>query len=97
VVELRDEPLGDAALDLLRRLAAAGGPFVQRVLRLSDDRRTIWYEALPGTPLPLPALTAPERARLAPALAALPPGAVRSFARTAAGPVLLVAPGPARA
>jgi len=97
VVELRDEPLGDAALDVLRRVAAAGGPFVQRVLRLSDDRRSIWYEALPGAPQPIAALTDAERARLAAALAALPPGAARGFARTAAGPVLLVAPGPASA
>jgi hypothetical protein len=69
---------------------------VQRVLRLSEDRRTIWYEALPGAALPLATLTPAERAGLTAALAALPPGAARSFARTATGPVLLVAPGPAR-
>jgi tetratricopeptide (TPR) repeat protein len=97
MVEVRDEPLEHAALDTLRRVAAAGGPFVQRVLRLSDDRRTIWYEALPGAPLPLATLTPAERAGLTAALAALPPGAARSFARTSTGPVLLVAPGPAAA
>ena len=69
---------------------------MQRVLRLSDDRRTIWYEALPGAPLPLATLTPAERAGLTAALATLPPGAARSFTRTTAGPVLLVTPGPAR-
>ena len=61
-----------------------------------DNRRTIWYEALPGAPLPLATLTPAERAGLTAALAALPPGAARSYARTTTGPVLLVAPGPAR-
>jgi eukaryotic-like serine/threonine-protein kinase len=94
VVERRDEPLGDDALAALRRVAAAGGPYVQRVLRLSEDRRTIWYEALPGDPQPLAALTDAERAAVSGALAALPAGAARRFARTTTGPVLLVEPGP---
>jgi serine/threonine-protein kinase len=46
LVETRAEPLDDAALGELRRLAAQGGPDVQRVLRISADRREIWYEVV---------------------------------------------------
>ncbi len=62
VVETHAEPLDDAAVAAVRRLAAAGGPHVQRVLRLSDDRREIWYEAIDGQALPVTALTDTERA-----------------------------------
>ncbi|HVZ72625.1 MAG TPA: serine/threonine-protein kinase, partial [Polyangia bacterium] len=48
LVEVRDEPLDDAALDEIRRLAALGAPDVQRVLRVSADRRQIWYEVVEG-------------------------------------------------
>ena len=65
---------------------------MQRVLRLSDDRRTIWYEAIDGEPEPIAALTPAEREIVGGALAALPPGTARSFVRTAAGPLLLVVP-----
>jgi serine/threonine-protein kinase len=92
LVEERAQPLADADLDHVRRLAAAGGPLVQRVLRLSDDRRTIWYETIPGDALPLADLNPDERARLAAPLAALPDGAARGFVRTPAGPVLLLRP-----
>jgi hypothetical protein len=92
LVEQRAAPLDDAALADVRRRAAAGGPDVQRVLRLSDDRREIWYEALEGEPLPLDAATAAERARLDAARAALADLALTHFVRTAAGPVWLVAP-----
>jgi hypothetical protein len=90
VVEERSEPLDDAALAEVRRLAAAGGPHVQRVLRLEEEGRAIWYEWIPGEPRPLAALTEPERRQLAEPLASLPAGPVRRFVRTPAGPVLLV-------
>jgi serine/threonine-protein kinase len=91
VVETRATPLDDEALADLRRRAIAGGPHVQRVLRLSDDRREIWYEAIEGEPLPLAALTAAERARLGASLAA---GGAAGFVRGPVGPVLLVTPTP---
>ena len=78
---------------MLRRRAAAGGPYVQRVLRLSDDRREIWYEAIDGEPLPLAALAGDELARLAPALAALVVTERSRFVRLPTGPVLIVTPG----
>jgi serine/threonine-protein kinase len=92
LIEERAQPLEDAALDRLRNIAAAGGPFVQRVLRLSDDRRSIWYEAIVGEPVPLDELSDDERRRLGGAIASLPEGAARFAARTSAGPVLLIAP-----
>ncbi|HSZ83648.1 MAG TPA: serine/threonine-protein kinase [Polyangia bacterium] len=94
LVEQRAEPLDAAALVDVRRRAAAGGPAVQRVLHLSDDRREIWYEALDGDAWPAGAATAPERARLDLARAALPDLPLTHFARTPAGPVWLVAPLP---
>jgi len=93
LAEERATPLDDDALAEVRQLAAAGGPAVQRVLRLADDRRTIWYEVIAGEHLPLERTTPEERARLAPVLASWPAGTLpTSFARTPAGPVLLVAP-----
>ena len=53
LIEERAQPLEDTALERLRNIAAAGGPLVQRVLRLSDDRRAIWYEAIVGEAVPL--------------------------------------------
>ena len=93
VVETRAAPLEGEALALLRRQAALGGPHVQRVLRLSDDRREIWYEAIDGEPLPLAALADDELARLAPALAALVGTEQSRFVRLPTGPVLIVTPG----
>jgi eukaryotic-like serine/threonine-protein kinase len=90
LVEEHTEPVADADLDRLRRLAAAGGPFVQRVLRLSDDRRLIWYETIPGDRLPLTDLTSSEHHLLAGPLASLPLDTARAFVRTPGGPVLLV-------
>ena len=96
LAEERAAPLDDEGLAALRLLAAAGGPTVQRVLRLADDRRTIWYEAIGGERVPLAGATPDERARLAPALSAWPaPAAPIDFARTTAGPVILVSPAPA--
>jgi serine/threonine-protein kinase len=92
LIEERAQPLEDAALARLRNIAAAGGPFVQRVLRLSDDRRAIWYEAIAGDPVAIDELTEEERRPLAAALASLPPGAARFAARTSAGAVVLIAP-----
>jgi serine/threonine-protein kinase len=92
LVEQLAEPLDDAALDDLRRRAAAGGPAVQRVLRLSEDRREICYEALDGEPLPASAATEAERARLDPVRAHHSGLGLAHFARTETGPVWLVAP-----
>ncbi|HEY8924561.1 MAG TPA: hypothetical protein VIU64_09280, partial [Polyangia bacterium] len=44
------------ALVRLRALAAAGGPFVQRVLALSEDGRTVTYELLAGPRAPFTTL-----------------------------------------
>jgi hypothetical protein len=94
IVEERAAPLAGEALDELRATAAAGGPHVQRVLQLSDDRRTICYEFVPGERLPLDTLSPAERAALRADVARLPAARVRGVARTAAGPVVLVAPEP---
>jgi eukaryotic-like serine/threonine-protein kinase len=93
LIEERPAPIEGAALEDLRRIAAAGGPQVQRVLRLSDDRCAIWYEIIAGEPRPLEALTSIERHALDDTLARLP--AARLFVRTSAGPVVLVIPEPA--
>ncbi|HEY7374873.1 MAG TPA: serine/threonine-protein kinase [Polyangia bacterium] len=92
LIEERAQPLDEGGLDRLRRIAAAGGPFVQRVLRLSEDRRSIWYEAIAGEPVALDDISADERRRLGDAMARLPAGAARLVARTPAGPVVLIAP-----
>jgi serine/threonine-protein kinase len=88
VVEQSAEPLDDGALADVRRRAAAGGPNVQRVLRLSDDRREVWYEALDGDTLAAAAASDAERARLGAPPAGLP---LTHFVRTDGGPVWLVA------
>jgi hypothetical protein len=92
LVEERLAPVEGAALDELRAVAAAGGPRVQRLLRLTGDRRAIWYEAVGGDAVPLAALTVQEQTALRDALEALPAGRARAFVRTPLGPVLLVAP-----
>jgi tetratricopeptide (TPR) repeat protein len=92
LVEQRPLPLDDAALADVRRRAAAGGPEVQRVLRLSDDHREIWYEALDGEALPVGLATGVERARLDATRAALSDLPLTHFARTDYGPVWIVAP-----
>ncbi len=94
LIEEHASPIDSAALQELRELAAAGGPQVQRLLRLDAERREIWYEVVEGEPQPLDALTAAERAAVAGPLARLPAARTRAFARTPAGPVLLVAPVP---
>ena len=94
LVEERSAPAEGAALDELRRIAAAGGPQVQRILRLSDDRRAIWYEIIDGAPLSIDALVAEEQAALTEALARLPADHQRLAVRTPGGPVLLVCPQP---
>jgi serine/threonine-protein kinase len=92
LVEETDAPLDESALDDLRRRAAAGGPHVQRVLRVADDRRAIWYELILGEPHPAEAASAGERAALASARDAAAGVALTHFARTEGGPVWLVAP-----
>jgi hypothetical protein len=92
LIEERAQPLTDDAIERLRNIAAAGGPFVQRILRLSDDRRAIWYEAIAGAEVAIDELADEERRPLERAIASLPPGAARFAARTPAGPVVLIAP-----
>ncbi|HVU49872.1 MAG TPA: hypothetical protein VHL80_04250, partial [Polyangia bacterium] len=94
LVERGAEPLDEPALAEVRRRAAAGGPCVQRVLCLSEDRREVWYEALEGEPLPAAAATPRERDRLDAARARHPDLPLTHFARTEGGPVWLVAPLP---
>jgi eukaryotic-like serine/threonine-protein kinase len=94
LVEECDEPLDDVAVADVRRRAAAGGPDVQRILRLDEDRREIWYEALDGEALPLEVATEIERRVLEGARAAFPDLALTHFARAAGGPVWLLAPVP---
>jgi serine/threonine-protein kinase len=95
LVEERAAPLDDADLADVRRRAAAGGPWVQRVLRLEPAHREIWYEALTGQVVPLEAATPEERQRLDAAQAAATDVTFTHFARTDGGPALLVAPLPA--
>jgi len=52
VIEERTQPLEERALERLRNIAAAGGPFVQRVLRLSDDRRVLRRSSTRAAPRP---------------------------------------------
>ncbi len=105
LVEERDVAVDDDTLAQLRTVAAAGGPHLQRVLAISDDRRAVIYEAIaeadePAEVMRVDALPVSERAALADAIAglhapgagaiALAPGA--RAARTAGGWVVLVAP-----
>src|SRR5450432_1694576 len=92
LVEQRAVPLDDAALVGVRLAAAPGGPDVQRVLRLSDDRREIWYEALEGEIVARERASDEERQRLEAARTRHPDVSFTHFAREVAGPVWLVAP-----
>jgi tetratricopeptide (TPR) repeat protein len=92
LVEEHASPIDSEALRELREVAAAGGPQIQRLLRLDPERRAIWYEVVEGEPQPLEALTSAERAAVAVPLARLPAARRRAFVRTPAGPVILVAP-----
>ncbi len=94
LVEEHASPIDSEALQELREVAAAGGPQVQRLLRLDAERRAIWYELIEGDPQPLTALTPAERAAVAVPLSRLPAARQRAFVRTPAGPVVLVAPVP---
>jgi len=94
LIEEHASPIASEALRELREVAAAGGPQIQRLLRLDAERREIWYEVVEGEPRPLEALTDAERAAVAAPLARLPAARTRAFIRTPAGPVLLVAPVP---
>jgi serine/threonine-protein kinase len=94
LVEEHASPIDSEALQELREIAAAGGPQIQRLLRLDADRRAVWYEVVAGEPQPLAALTPAERAAVAAPLARLPAARQRAFVRTPAGPVVLVAPVP---
>jgi serine/threonine-protein kinase len=90
LVEERDQPLDEETLADVRRRAAAGGPDVQRILRVEEDRREIWYEALEGEVVAFEEASEAERARLTSARTA----EMTHFARGPAGPVWIVAPLP---
>ncbi len=97
LVEVRATPLTDHERQRLQRLAAAGGPMVERVLGIADDGLSVTYEALDGEPVPLAALAPAEARRLDnvwPVLAAagIAPTPDLPVARTPGGPVVLVAP-----
>jgi hypothetical protein len=96
LLEVRFEPLSDAALARVRALAAAGGPHVQRILAVSPDRGTVTYEWLEGTPRTVADLPGADRAMLGDALAALAAeglsAATARAIQTDGGPVLLIAP-----
>jgi serine/threonine-protein kinase len=95
LVEERPAPLGELERARLVQLARAGGPRVQRVLAVSEDGRSIVYEALEGPLLPAVALSPAQHEELGPSFAALeaadvalPPG--RPVAVSPAGPVIQV-------
>ena len=64
LVETREQALEGPALDRLRAVATLGGPFVQRVLALSDDGRSVTYEFLTGPRQPVSTLPAALAATL---------------------------------
>jgi serine/threonine-protein kinase len=96
--ERLDRPLDEEERARLQRLAAAGGPRVQRILALAAGGDSITYEWLEGEPSPLATLPPDEVAALAGgwallAAAGLPPSPEHPVMRTDGGPViLLVAP-----
>ena len=97
VVEIRDQPVVDGALDRLRALAAAGGPQVQRVLALSEDGRTVTYELCEGTRVSPLELSTEDAAAVARALDAIDaacseaaPQATRGIIMMPGGPVVLI-------
>lgn len=96
LVEVRDRPVADGEIERLQSVAALGGPFVQRVLMLSEDGRTVTYELGEGpraTPSDLSVEEAAEVARASARLDELDPGASsvpRSVILTIGGPLLLV-------
>jgi hypothetical protein len=94
LVEILAAPLDPFDLGQLAALAAAGGPRVQRVLRLEDERRIV-YEALPDDGATLADLPADERRLLDDAWAALAPAGLiptphSRVTHTGEGPVILV-------
>jgi hypothetical protein len=100
LAETLDHALDAEGRARLGLLAAAGGPHVQRVLRLDEGgpgqpTPTVFYELLPGAPTALGALPVEEAALLAEDWAALvplgrQPTPESPVVRTAGGPVILV-------
>jgi tetratricopeptide (TPR) repeat protein len=93
--ERLDRPLDGPESERVRRLAAAGGPHVQRILALAPTADSITYEWLDAPPQPLAALPPADAALLAPSwklLAELgfPPAPARLVVRTDGGAVILV-------
>ncbi len=94
LVEVLHSPLDEAGIERIGRIAAAGGPYVQRVLRL-EDPATIVYEALVGPLVALDSLPPEEQALLAAPLVSLAPCGIPSaspamIVSTRAGPVIPV-------
>jgi hypothetical protein len=93
--ERLDHPLDQPGRDQVQRLAAAGGPRVQRILALVPTGDRITYECLVGERRPLAALAPAEAALLESSWAFLtaagfPPGPERVVMRTDGGPVILL-------
>jgi tetratricopeptide (TPR) repeat protein len=94
LIEILATPLDQHGITQLAALAAAGGPRVQRVLRLEDELRIV-YEALPDDGVCLGDLPSDQRRLLDDAWPALAPAGVTPtprtrVTRTAEGPVILV-------
>jgi hypothetical protein len=95
LLERLDGPLDQHGRDQLQRLAAAGGPRVQRILALAPTGDCITYEWPLGEQRPLSALPPAEAALLESswallAAAGFPPGPERAVMRTDGGPVILL-------
>jgi hypothetical protein len=96
LVERLARALDEEELAILRRLAAAGSPGVQRVLALTPDRAAITYELVEGQEVDVADLTTEESRLLGDDLDALDSarawlGAEPRIARTPTGPVILLA------
>ncbi|HEY0712731.1 MAG TPA: hypothetical protein VGF45_08665, partial [Polyangia bacterium] len=101
VVESRPAPLDSAGRAALAKLAALGGPLVQRVLRLEDEQ-VIVYEALGARPTstpwdvqPFAALSSDARVALLDAARTVAAGSAVPLdeipvVSTATGPVILL-------
>jgi hypothetical protein len=96
LVEELDRPLAEVERARLQRLAATGGPHVQRVLALAPDGRAVVYELLAGEPTTLGALSVAHARALEPCWPALAPLGLgpapdRRVVLTEGGPVIAVA------
>jgi tetratricopeptide (TPR) repeat protein len=96
LIELRDRAVQGQALAILRALAAAGGPHVQRLLALSDDAQTVTYELCEGRVLAAADLSPGDAAIVTQAHSAMITSGALDATRPAriammpGGPVLLI-------